>query len=237
MAESRVYGAGNIPPHGRGNSSGRHHLPVLANMALDGWKGVFGSVCPERWKGHPVKVNLVRYADDFIITAWSREFLEDQVKPVVEQFLAERGLELSAEKTVITHISEGFDFLGQNVRKYAGKLLIKPSQKSIQALREKVYLVRTNRQSPAIRLVHQLNPVLRGWAEYHRHVVSKAVFNAADTFIFQTLWQWAQRRHPNKSKGWVKKKVLPHPQRDDNGSSSGKERSARAKREQPTSIQ
>jgi RNA-directed DNA polymerase len=200
---------GTFHPTEEGTPQGGIISPVLANMALDGLEQRLRECLPRRWKGHPVKVNLVRYADDFIITAWSREFLEDQVKPVVEQFLAERGLELSAEKTVITHISEGFDFLGQNVRKYAGKLLIKPSQKSIQALREKVrYLVRTNRQSPAIRLVQQLNPVLRGWAEYHRHVVSKAVFNAADTFIFQILWQWAQRRHPNKSKGWVKKKYF-----------------------------
>lgn len=183
--------------------------PVLANMALDGLERHLREHLPRRWRGQPVKVNLVRYADDFIITGCSQEFLEVRVKPLVEQFLAERGLELSAEKTVITHISVGFDFLGQNVRKYAGKLLIKPSQKSIQTLREKVrYLVRTNRQSPAIRLIQQLNPVLRGWAEYHRHVVSKGVFNAADTFIFQTLWQWARRRHPQKSNGWVKQKYF-----------------------------
>lgn len=200
---------GTFHPTEEGTPQGGVISPVLANMALDGLERYLWEHLPRRWRGQPVKVNLVRYADDFIITGCSQEFLETRVKPLVEQFLAERGLELSAEKTVITHISVGFDFLGQNVRKYAGKLLIKPSQKSIQTLREKVrYLVRTNRQSPAIRLIQQLNPVLRGWAEYHRHVVSKGVFNAADTFIFQTLWQWARRRHPQKSNGWVKQKYF-----------------------------
>lgn len=200
---------GTFHPTEEGTPQGGVISPVLANMALDGLERHLREHLPRRWRGQPVKVNLIRYADGFIVTGCSQEFLETRVKPLVEQFLTERGLELSAEKTVITHISEGFDFLGQNIRKYAGKLLIKPSPKSIQALREKVrYLVRTNRQSPAIRLVQQLNPVLRGWAEYHRHVVSKGVFNAADTFISQTLWQWARRRHPQKNNGWVKKKYF-----------------------------
>ena len=125
--------------------------------------------------------------------------------------MRERGLELSAEKTCITHIEHGFDFLGQNVRKYRnGKrrvLLIKPSSKSITALLEKVRgIVKTNRQAPAGKLVLALNPIIKGWALYHRHVVSKTVFNDVDHAIFELLWQWARRRHRNKSAGWVKKK-------------------------------
>jgi len=90
-----------------------------------------------------------------------------------------RGLELSSEKTVITHIEDGFDFLGQNVRKYHGKLLIKPSKKNVRAFLDKVRgIIWDNKQATAGHLVCQLNRVLRGWARYHRHVVSKATFNS-----------------------------------------------------------
>lgn len=89
-------------------------------------------------KGQKAKVNLVRYADDFIITGSSKELLEKEVKPMIEGFLAQRGLTLSAKKTQITHIREGFDFLGQNVRKYGEKLLIKPSRRNVSAFLDKV---------------------------------------------------------------------------------------------------
>lgn len=200
---------GTFHPTEEGTPQGGIISPVLANMALDGLERRLREQLPRRWKGQPVKVNLVRYADDFIITGCSREFLEARVKPLVEEFLAERGLELSAEKTVVTHIGEGFDFLGQNIRKYGGKLLIKPSRQSIQALQKKVRcIVKTHRQAQTANLIHQLNPVIRGWAQYHQHVVSKAVFNRMDTFIFWTLWRWAKRRHPSKTGRWLKGKYF-----------------------------
>jgi len=200
---------GTFHPTEEGTPQGGVISPVLANMALDGLEQYLREHLPRKWQGQAIKVNLVRYADDFIITGCNRELLEIGVRPLVEQFLAERGLELSTEKTVITHIGEGFDFLGQNIRKYKGKLLIKPSRKSVQRLREKVRrLVKANRQSRTANLIHQLNPVLRGWAQYHRHIVSKAVFNAVDTFIFQTLWRWARRRHPDKTGRWIKERYF-----------------------------
>src|SRR5262249_9254811 len=102
---------------------------------------------------------------DWVITARSKEVLEHQVKPVVEAFLAGRGWRLSPTKTVITHIEEGFDFLGQNVRWYKDKLLIKPSRKSIKVLLGKVReVIKVNRPTPAGQLIGQLNPLLRGWA-------------------------------------------------------------------------
>ena len=108
--------------------------PVLANMTLDGLESLlvkqFSRELKRGGKRHYLKVNMVRYADDFIITGSSRELLEQEVLPLVVAFMNERGLELSPEKTVITYIDQGFDFLGQNVRKYNGKLLIKPSQKT-----------------------------------------------------------------------------------------------------------
>jgi RNA-directed DNA polymerase len=156
-----------------------------------------------------LRVRLVRYADDFIITGTSKELLEEEVKPCVEAFLAERGLELSQEKTKVTHISEGFDFLGQNVRKYDGKLLIKPSAKNVKAFLDKIReTIRANRSAKQETLTRLLNPMIRGWANYHRHVVAKKTFGAVDTHIWQALWRWARRRHPNKSGQWVRQKYF-----------------------------
>ena len=126
-------------------------------------------------KAKKLKVNVVRYADDFVITGDSKEVLESEVRPWVEAFLAVRGLQLSEEKTRITHIDDGFDFLGWNFRKYSGKLLIKPSKKNAQAFYRKVAETisgnKTVKQGDLIRL---LNPMLRGWAQYHRPVVGQA---------------------------------------------------------------
>ncbi len=111
--------------------------------------------------------------------------------------MSERGLTLSPEKTVITHIEEGFDFLGQNVRKYkAGKrdkLLVKPSKKNVQAHLEKVRdIVKTNKALSAGKLILLLNPIIRGWAQYHQHVVSKKIFSSVDDAIYQMLRRWAK---------------------------------------------
>ncbi len=123
--------------------------------------------------------------------------------------MQERGLQLSPEKTLITHIDEGFDFLGQNVRKYNGKLLIKPSKKSIQAHLDKLRgIIKDNQTTTAGLLITKLNLIIRGWANYHRHVVSSKIFHEVDTAIFKALWRWAKRRHPNKGKQWIKKKYF-----------------------------
>lgn len=185
--------------------------PVLANMALDGLERLLREHFARKRKGQTLCVNLVRYADDFIITGRTQELLEYEVKPLVEHFMRERGLELSAEKTSITRIEEGFDFLGQNVRKYNGKLLIKPSKKNIKTFLDKVRkVIKTNKQTTAGQLVGQLNPIIRGWANYHRHVVSKQVFNYVDYAIFKALWQWAERRHPHKSGRWIRHRYWKH---------------------------
>jgi len=183
--------------------------PVLANLALDGLEGELRKQLPLRRRGGSLKVNLVRYADDFIITGASRELLENEVTPVVEAFLIGRGLELSPEKTLITHIDKGFDFLGQNVRKYGGKLLIKPSRASVRSLLDKVRgIIKSNKSASAGHLVILLNPIIRGWAQYHRHVVSKRVFAYVDHAIFEALWRWCERRHPGKGSRWVQRKYF-----------------------------
>jgi RNA-directed DNA polymerase len=106
--------------------------PVLANWALDGLQRELDGICRTRRAATAAKVNFVRYADDFIITASSKEFLENEVKPRVRSFLAKRGLKLSDEKTVITHVQTGFDFLGWTVRWRGGMLLTQPSKKNVK---------------------------------------------------------------------------------------------------------
>lgn len=191
-------------PTNGGTPQGGIISPVLANLVLDGLENKLRTR-----KGEQGLVNLVRYADDFIITGRTKELLETEVLPIVETHLTERGLELSPEKTRITRIDEGFDFLGQNVRKYNGKLLIKPSKKNINSFLEKTReVIKRNAATEAGSLIKILNPVIRGWVNYHRHVVSKAVFKSVDTAIFKCLWQWSKRRHPKKNRQWIKAKYF-----------------------------
>jgi len=149
------------------------------------------------------KVHLVRYADDFIVTAQSKEMLE-AIKQLLTNFLAARGLTLSEEKTLITHIDDGFDFLGFNIRKYNGKLLIKPSKKSIKRMLDNLHEVIAKCKSyPQRLLIVALNRILVGWGNYFRHVVSKRVFAMIDHVLVCQLKRWATRRHPNKSHRWA----------------------------------
>jgi RNA-directed DNA polymerase len=189
--------------------------PALANCALDGLERVLNGEYPPKTRlksiGNKIpSLNFIRYADDFVITSKSKELLEREIKPLVEQFLQERGLELSPTKTVITHVEKGFDFLGQNVRRYPnGKLLIKPSKKSVKTFLNGVRrTIQAALGSTAADLIRELNPKIRGWVNYHRHVVSKRTFGRVDHEIFSCLWRWARRRHPNKALRWIKAKYF-----------------------------
>jgi RNA-directed DNA polymerase len=175
--------------------------PVLANLALDGLEDLLKQRYPRR---QGLKVHLIRYADDFVITCGERTVLIEEIRPLVKAFLAERGLQLSPEKTVITHIDDGFDFLGQTIRKFNGKLIIKPSHQSQQTLLEKVRRIidTEGQQLSAAGLIRRLNPLLRGWANYHRHVVAKRTFQRIDNEVFQAIWSWVRRRHPEKRNDW-----------------------------------
>jgi RNA-directed DNA polymerase len=180
--------------------------PTAANMALDG----LHERLQMRFKGRH-KVNLVRYADDFVITGASQALLEDEVKPLVMKFLEERGLELSEEKTRVVHIDNGFDFLGFNVRKYNGKLLIQPAKSSVAAVKDKVRgILKAGRSLPQDALIRCLNPILRGWGNYYRHVVSKEIFSEVDAAIWRMTWNWTKRRHPQKPLRWIKKRYFAH---------------------------
>ena len=206
-----------LHPTAQGAPQGGSASPVLANLTLDGLERELRDRYPKTTRrGRAPKVNLVRFADDFIITGQSKEVLEDEVKPLVERFLGARGLALSPEKTVITHITDGFDFLGQNVRMYNGTLVIKPSHKSVKALLDKVRTyMKAHKQMTAGHLIEHLNPLIRSWALYHRHVASADTFSSVDAAIFGTIWRWAKRRHPHKTMAWVKRKYFrTHEARD-----------------------
>jgi RNA-directed DNA polymerase len=195
-----------LNPTEEGTPQGGIVSPVLANLTLDGLEQALKDyIRPTTRRGQKAKVHLIRYADDFIITASSKELLADEIKPLVARFLQERGLELSQEKTAVTPIENGFDFLGQRVRKYGGVLLIQPSKKNVQTHLKKIRgIIKDNKQTQAGTLIATLNPVIRGWANYHRHMASKRVFTKVDSAIYEQLWQWAKRRHPNKDKWWIK---------------------------------
>ena len=181
--------------------------PCLARLALNGLETLLQNKFKRRTiQGTRVfpKVNTVIYADDFIISGISKSMLEDEVIPEIIRFMKERGLQLSPEKTVITHIDEGFDFLGNNIRKYKGKLLIKPSKKNIKTFLSGIRdVIKKNAASKQDVLIRILNAKIQGWANYHRHQVSKQAFANVDNQIFNLLWNWSCRRHKNRSKKWI----------------------------------
>jgi len=199
-------------PTDDGTPQGGIISPTLANMALDGLeellKKAFHRTTRHGVGGNP-KVRLVRYADDFIISGNSKGLLECEVRPLVESFLRSRGLELSEEKTKIAHIDQGFDFLGQNLRKYRGKLLIKPAANNVKACADKIReTINGNKTAKQETLIRLLNPMIHGWALYHRHVVAKETFQTIDRHVWRALRRWVKRRHPNKSGSWIRRKYF-----------------------------
>lgn len=190
-------------PTNMGTPQGGIISPTLANLTLNGLESLFKDI-PRKHK-----VNIIVYADDFVVTADSKEILQELIKPRIEAFLLERGLELSKEKTSITHIKDGFDFLGFNIRKYNGKLLIKPSKGSIKGfLKDIREIISSNKSTKTGFLILMLNPKIRGWANYYRHVVAKKAFGFVDDGIYKALVKWIKRRHPNKNAHWKKKKYF-----------------------------
>jgi RNA-directed DNA polymerase len=195
-----------------GTPQGGTISPVLANWTLDGLQRLLAEHFASTPKGQGrSKVHLVRYADDFLITGTSKDLLRDQVQPLVAHFLKERGLELSHEKTQITHVEEGFDFLGQNVRRYrCGKVLTKPSSQNVKTFLSKIKETIDNSGSmTAGELIRRLNQQIKGWTMYHRYAASKRTFTYVDHRIFQMVWHWCRRRHPKKNREWLKRNYFP----------------------------
>lgn len=191
-------------PNSQGAAQGGAISPTIANMVLDNLEETIYTKIRSmnNKKGYIRKPRFIRYADDFIVAGDNVEILKE-VKLIIQDFLQKRGLELSNEKTVITHISKGFDFIGWNFRKYKNKLIIKPSQKNIQGIKNK--LSKVIKENIAIKqsdLIEKLNPIIIGWSNYHQGVCAKETFNKLDDFVYWQLCCWAKKRHNNKTKKW-----------------------------------
>lgn len=186
-----------------GAAQGGTISPTLAVMALSGIEAQLVSTSPRQ--RNKEKINFIAYADDFVVTAASEELLRNKVIPTLVVKLKEVGLELSTEKTRITQIENGFDFLGFNIRKYrCGKLFIKPSKANIKSfLQEIKSIIRSSGSLKIETLINRLNRKIIGWSTYYRHVVSSKVFAKVDSEIFQELHRWILKRHPTKGKRWI----------------------------------
>ena len=148
--------------------------------------------------GSPV---LVRYADDLVALCHTRHEAE-QVKARLASWLAPRGLAFNEDKTRIVTLDEGFDFLGFNVRRYHGKLLIKPSKTAVRRIRERLRTeIWSLRGANAQAVIARLNPIIRGWSAYYRTVVSSHTFTALDHYLWKLTYKWARHSHPNKPPG------------------------------------
>ncbi len=208
--ESGFIYEGELFPTNSGSPQGGAISSLYANMTLDGLEKLIQDKYHRNSRGKienhyraKTKVNLVRYADDFIITANTKEIAEE-IKELVSQFLNARDLTLSKEKTNITHIDEGFDFLGWTFRKFKGKLIVKPSKDSIKTFIRKcsTIILKEGKASSQSDLIRRLNQVIRGWTNYHKHAVASQAFSYVNNTLYLLLQKWAKHRHPNKSKWW-----------------------------------
>jgi RNA-directed DNA polymerase len=191
----------------RGSPQGGVISPLLMNVALHGMEqaaGVryltTGANAGTAVAGAPV---VIRYADDLLAFCHSVEQAE-QVKARLAQWLAPRGLAFNEDKTRVVHLDRGVDFLGFNIRRYRGKLLIKPSDAALKRIRQRLSAeMRALRGANAQAVLQQLNPIIRGWSAYYRHVVSSRAFNELDYHVWKLAYKWAKYRHPRKSKRWI----------------------------------
>ncbi|NLS44505.1 MAG: group II intron reverse transcriptase/maturase [Firmicutes bacterium] len=208
--ESGFIYEGELFPTNSGSPQGGAISSLYANMTLDGLEKLIQDKYHRNSKGKienhyraKTKVNLVRYADDFIITANTKE-LAEEIKELVSRFLTIRGLTLSEEKTKITHIDDGFDFLGWTFRKFKGKLIVKPSKDSIKTLIRKcsTIILKEGKAISQSNLIRRLNQMIRGWTNYHKHVVASQTFSYVNNTLYLLLQKWAKHRHRNKSSWW-----------------------------------
>ena len=191
---------GKFNPAEQGTPQGGVISPLLANIGLHGLENHIKATNP--------KLGVVRYADDFIVTARDNKSLET-AQDLIQAWLSKRGLELSAEKTKITSMEDGFDFLGFNSRHYDGKLLIKPSKKKVLAFCKRIgEEVKNLNGAEQEVIIRKLNPILRGFANHYKGVVSKETFSYISHRVWQYLWRWSKRRHPRKNTKWIRKRYF-----------------------------
>jgi RNA-directed DNA polymerase len=177
--------------------------PVLLNIALHGIEQAVGVRYLSSGSIRLDSPTVIRYADDFVVHCHTRQDALE-IKAKLAKWLAPRGLAFNEDKTRVVSLAEGFDFLGFNVRRYYGKLLIKPSNAAVRRIRARLKdELRSLRGSNAQAVIKRLNPIIRGWANYYRTQVSSQTFNTLDAYLWRLTWKWATHSHPNKPKSWV----------------------------------
>jgi RNA-directed DNA polymerase len=177
--------------------------PLLLNVALHGLETAAGVRYWASGVTRPGSAVAVRYADDLVVLCHSQQQAH-QVKTRLAEWLAPRGLAFNEDKTTVVHLAKGFDFLGFNVRRYRGKLLIKPSKAAIRRIRSRLAdEMRTLRGSNAAAVLATISPITRGWAAFYRGVVSKRVYASLDDYMWKLTYKWAKHSHPNKPKFWI----------------------------------
>jgi RNA-directed DNA polymerase len=204
---------GTLQRTSTGTPQGGVISPLLANIAFHGLEKALGVRYRNRGEISGPRA-VVRYADDFVVFCESEEDTE-AARRDVKDWLAARGLKLSEAKTRIVHLSEGFDFLGFNIRHYRApktaksgyKLLIKPSKASVRKLKDRLReewmkLKGSNIQA----ILKRLNPILRGWTNYFRIGVSKKAFKSMDHWMFKRCVRYVKFSHPTKSWKWCRLK-------------------------------
>ncbi|MGW7362479.1 group II intron reverse transcriptase/maturase [Streptomyces sp. NPDC054841] len=185
--------------------------PLLMNVALHGMEQAAG-VSYKRGRNSPLANPdgpiLVRYADDLLALCHSREQAE-QVKQRLAVWLEPRGLAFNEAKTQITHLDQGVDFLGFNIRRFRGKLLTKPSKDALRRIRKRLSEeVTALRGANADAVIGKLNPIIKGWAAYYRIGVSSEAYSQLDAHVWRLVYKWAKFSHPNKSKSWITKRYF-----------------------------
>ncbi len=191
-------------PTESGTPQGGIISPTLLILTLSGLEEAVKAKINQRKD----KVHVISYADDFIITGKTKEVLIQKVMPVVQEFLKERGLSLSKEKSKITHVSEGFDFLGFTIRKF-DKIISKPSKTSVKRLLANLrYTIKSNKMVKTENLIRILNSKLLGWGNYFRFSAASKTFSKVDSEIFTMIWKWIRSRHTRKSVKWRKKRYF-----------------------------
>jgi RNA-directed DNA polymerase len=199
--------------------------PLLANIALsvldehfaEAWAswGDFNARSRRRRKGMAT-YRLVRYADDFVVLVAGTRAHADTLRDEVAAVLRPMGLRLSEEKTTIAHINEGFDFLGFRIQRRRQRGSNKrfvytwPSNKALASVKAKVRAItRGGTNQPLAVVLRRLNPVLRGWANYFRHAVSKATFDYLGAFSWRRVICWLRHKHRRANWKWLRRRYLP----------------------------
>ena len=218
---------GNREESDAGTPQGSVISPLLANVALHGMENRMTQLANSlkgNKRANRTSLTFIRYADDFVCLHPDREVI-DRAKAILQEWLKEAGLEISEQKTRVTHVSSGFNFLGFNIRQYqvgkhnsgknshghplGFKTLIKPSKERVKKHYEKIAeVIFRHTSAPQRALVLRLNPIIRGWANYYSTAVSKETFSKLDHMVWQRIKRWGKRRHPNKSAQWVNDKYF-----------------------------